>query len=133
MWTVDKSKKVSAILAKPSSGLHGIYKDGEVFTGTYTGAEWQALSSEEKTTVLQACSSKKNGKGKGGKGQAKRIQALTKKIQNQKKEIASLKKRSSPSEEPDSDSEKEEPANDAGNSFGGRAGKAASKRHKKTD
>ena len=52
---------------------------------------------------------------------SRKIHALTKKAQNQKKEIASLKKKTS-EEVPGSESD--EPAIDAGNSLGGRAGKA---------
>lgn len=126
---VDKAKKVAVVQTKSGSGRHGAYKDGEVYTGTYTKDEWQALSSDEKGLVIKARSGKKSPKGK----QVKKFQTLTKKIQNQKKEIAALKKRNNTSDEPESDSEKDEPMNDAGNSFGGRAGKANSKKQKRSD
>jgi DNA mismatch repair ATPase MutS len=127
----DKTKKISAVQGRPSGGRTGIYKDGEIFTGTYSATEWRALSNEDRATVLKARSNKKGDKGKGMRPQSKKVQALQKKVLNQKKEIAALKKRAAP-DEPDSESERDEPQHDAGNSFGGRAGKA-SKKQKSTD
>lgn len=131
--STENVKNISGVNAKTGSGRNGIYKDGEVYTGTYTGAEWQALSSEDRSTIIKARGSKK---GAGGNGPAqkntKKVKALTKKVKRQQKQIASLKKRA-PADDSDEDSEKEEPMNDAGNSFGGRAGKQNSKKKQKTE
>lgn len=132
----ENVKTVSGVNAKTGSGRNGIYKDGEIFTGKYSFEEWKALSSEDRSAVLKARNGNKKGGGNGGGGGGaqnnnKKVKALTRKVKRQKKQIASLKKRGAPDSDSSGDeSEKEEPMNDAGNSFGGRAGKKNSKKKK---
>ncbi len=135
--STEHSKNISSVNAKTSSGRNGIYKDGEVFTGTYKYDEWKALSNDDRSTVIKARNNNKGGGNGGGgagggpKNKNKKVKALTKKVKRQQKQIASLKKRkASSSDDSDEESEQDEPMNDAGNSFGGRAGKKNSKKKK---
>ena len=123
----EDAKGVSGVSSN-GSGRKG--KDGEVFTGTYTSAEWQGLSNDERTAVIKARGAKKGGNHKGPAA-SKQVKALTKQVKKQKKKIASLKKRGSPSASDDdgTDSDKDENPN-AGTAFGGRAGKVAQKAKK---
>lgn len=129
-------RSVSAVGSNGGTGRQGAYKDGAVFTGTYTGPEWQALSKEEKSLVFNARKTTQKGSGGKGPGQKpnpKKVKALTKTVKSLKKQVSALKKRSNATPSDDSSSgsdEKDEPMNDAGNAFGGRAGK---KKKKKTE
>ena len=127
------TKSVSSVTSK--SGRNGNMKDGEIFTGTYTKDEWQSLSKDEQSAVINARSSKKKsgGQGKGSvEKNLKKVKALAKRVKKQQKQIASLKKRAPSSDTGDDDSS-EEPTNDAGNAFGGRAGKSNKKKQKREE
>jgi hypothetical protein len=52
--STEHVKNVSGVNAKTSSGRNGIYKDGEVFTGTYSYDEWKALSNDDRSTVIKS-------------------------------------------------------------------------------
>jgi hypothetical protein len=126
------TKTISGVQAKPGSGSrNGIYKDGEIFTGTYSAQEWKNLSKDEQSSVINARGGKK---GTGGKGPVakheKKVKALTKKVKKQQKQIASLKKRAPTSDSDDDEASSGDPTSDAGNAFGGRAGKAKKKKQK---
>jgi hypothetical protein len=127
------ARSVSAVATEGGgNGRQGAYKNGKIHSGSYSPQEWNALSSDDKTLVWNA---RNKAKGSGGKGPGQkpasnnqRVKALTKKIQNQKKQISALQKRAPPSDDSNSgESDKDEPMNDAGNAFGGRAGKIKKK------
>lgn len=130
------TKMVSGVQVKPPSTRKGIQKDGEVFTGTYSPQEWRALSPEERSAVFTARSHKQGGVNQADRGkfsahhQTKKFRTLAKRLKNQEKIIASLKRRSSTSDLEIDEQGDEEPANDAGNAFGGRAGKVNKKKQK---
>lgn len=140
--TPGMARSVSAITTEGggSGRQGGAYKNGKVFSGTYSPQEWSALSYDDKTLVLNARSSGKSSqRGSGGRGPGRKpasnhqkVQALTQKVQNQKKQISALQKRAAPSDDSTNESDgKDEPTNDAGNAYGGRAGKI--KKKKKTE
>lgn len=126
----EDAKGVSGVNSS-GNGRSGINKDGEVFTGTYTSAEWQGLSSDERTAVIKARGAKKGGNHKGP-ATSKKVKALTKQLKKQKKTIASLKKRGSPPPSDDDGTDSDQDNDDkAGTAFGGRAGKIVQKAKKK--
>ena len=133
------TKGISGVNTGGAAGRNGIYKDGNIYTGTYSNAEWTALTRDERSLVISARGGTKgeNGGGKSQGAQKKKhlnkVKALTKKVKKQEKIISSLKKRASSLDE-EGEEESDEPARgDAGTAFGGKAGKATQKKKKKTD
>ena len=120
----------------PSSG---VMVHGKVFHGTYSRQQWNALTGEEKQSVLaarkeggpsRARSSKSHRGGNSGKTKdQKKIAQVQKKNAKLTRQIKALKRSKDAASDSDSDSESDSaPAANAGDSFGGRSNKQKQKK-----
>jgi hypothetical protein len=116
----------------PESGVKN--RDGTIYTGFYPG--WHDMADEDKTMVIEE---RKLKKGAGGQPKTRRtskassIKSKKKTLQKMKREISSLKarfkslkKKKGEASDDDSD-EADEPQDNAGSQFGGRASKKSKK------
>jgi len=103
-------------------------RDGKIFTGFYHN--WRQITKEDQKLVLAERERLGIG-GKRGKADGKQQKSeknWKKTVKGLKKTIAALKRKTSGTEASDDDEIKEEPRDDAGNAFGGRAEKASKRK-----
>jgi hypothetical protein len=125
----------SAIDSGKAAEKSNIMKDGKIFTGTFPGNEWFDLLTKDERDKVSAERRKvgKSNFGKRGKPRHDRkVKALEKKLKASKKTISSMKRATTAEEaEASSDSDSSSEGDNAGNAFGGRAGKQRKKKKKK--
>ena len=114
----------------------GVMKHGKVFTGSYQRDAWNKLSKAEKDKVFSArkSSGSSGGNGKGTK-RSKQVKALQKKIDKQTKKLEEQsRKLSALSKNDDAESDSSSVSSDAGpnagQQFGGQAGRSRKKSKK---
>ena len=127
-----KSRNVSAASTSegtaPASGIR--LENGAIYTGYYKN--WGSLSKEDRQLVLSM--RPESGQGGGNKFPKRRTSAtkaqkkLKKRNKALKRQVAALKKKKASEGGSDSSSDDQEPAQDSGTKFGGRASKRAKKK-----
>ena len=124
-----KSKReLSVVTSSDTNNKAGIMRDGKIFTGFYPN--WRQITKEDQKLVLAERERLGIG-GKRGKADGKQQKSeknWKKTVKGLKKTIAALKRKTSGTEASDDDEIKEEPRDDAGNAFGGRAEKASKRK-----